>query len=226
MNPGSIKIGKSNAEYSRRKIMQGRSVQERSMQKRSMRKKTILWLAVILGSALTAKSQMLHAQDAASPKSVPPAESAADARPKADQKPIEAYHLDVSINELEDGKKINTRQYAINLNTNDSNEIKIGTRVPVETKEGEFQYLDLGTSILARVEDHKGPIELTVRAEISNFALPEQAQEKHDPHPAIRQLKISGSTLLPLSKPMVIGGADDPNSKRQFQLEVTVTKLR
>jgi hypothetical protein len=27
-------------------------------------------------------------------------------------------------------------------------------------------------------------------------------------------------------KPMVIGSVDDPDSKRTFQLEVTVTKLR
>ena len=38
--------------------------------------------------------------------------------------------------------------------------------------------------------------------------------------------KVSGSTLLPLAKPMVMDSVDDPNSKRQFQLEVTVTKLR
>jgi hypothetical protein len=30
-------------------------------------------------------------------------------------KPVEAYRLDFSINELEDGKKINTRQYSMNL---------------------------------------------------------------------------------------------------------------
>jgi hypothetical protein len=27
-------------------------------------------------------------------------------------------------------------------------------------------------------------------------------------------------------KPMVVGSVDDPNSKREFQLEVTVTKLK
>jgi len=32
---------------------------------------------------------------------------------------------------------------------------------------------------------------------------------------------ISGSTLVTLDKPMLIGVVDDPNSKRQFQLEVT-----
>jgi hypothetical protein len=60
---------------------------------------------------------------------------------------------------------------------------------------------------------------------MSNFAIPEQAQG-HDTHPVIRQLKISGSTLAVLGKPMIIGSVDDPNSKRQFQVEVTVNKLR
>jgi hypothetical protein len=44
--------------------------------------------------------------------------------------------------------------------------------------------------------------------------------------PVIRQIKISGDTLLVVGKPIVIGSADDPNSKRQFQLEVSVTRLR
>jgi len=67
---------------------------------------------------------------------------------------------------------------------------------------------------------------LTVRAELSNFAVPDLNQEKRDLHPIVRQLKIGGTVLLPLAKTIVIGSADDPNSKRQFQLEVTVTKLR
>jgi hypothetical protein len=138
-------------------------------------------------------------------------------------KPVEAYRLDFSIYELEDGKKVNTRQYSLNLNANDANEIKIGTRVPVESKHEEFQYIDIGTSIWSKLQIRNGQLELVVRAEISNFATPDQA---HDSRPAIRQLKISGSTLALLGKPMMIGSVDDPNSKRQFQLEVTVTKLR
>jgi hypothetical protein len=42
----------------------------------------------------------------------------------------------------------------------------------------------------------------------------------------LRQLNINASTLAVLGKPMILGSVDDPNSKRQFQLEVTVTKLR
>jgi hypothetical protein len=141
------------------------------------------------------------------------------------EKILNAYRLDFSVNELEDGKKINTRQYALNLNSDNSNELKIGTRVPIESKPGEFQYLDVGTSIWSNLQERNGAIDLSVRAEISNFALPEQNQGR-DGRPVLRQFKINAGTLAQPGKTMVVGSVDDPNSKRQFQLEVTVTKLR
>ena len=191
-----------------------------------MPKNKVLWSLLILGLILCGATGTSHAQETAPAKDAAQTESATEARQK-EQKPLEAYHLDLAINELEDGKRINSRQYSLNLNSNDSSDnLEIGTKVPVEVKEGEVHYLDVGTSILARIGEHRGQTELTVRAEVSNFSTPEQGQDKHDPHPALRQLKISGSTLLPLGKPMVIGSVDDPNSKRTFQLEVTVTKLK
>jgi hypothetical protein len=154
-------------------------------------------------------------------------ESTPSAKPAAQDNPspVEAYRLDFSVNEMEDGKKINTRQYSMNLNGNDGNDIKIGTRVPVQTSQEQYQYIDVGTSIFGRLQARDGQLRLEVRAEISNFAIPDQAQG-HDSRPLIRQLKINASTIALLGKPMVVGSVDDPNSKRQFQLEVTVTKLR
>lgn len=147
------------------------------------------------------------------------------APPPKTEKVLTAYRLDFSVNELEDGKKLNSRQYSMDLNSDSSNELKIGTRVPLEEKPGQIEYLDVGTSIWSRLEDHSGQIDLMVRAEISNFAIPDQSQG-HDPRPVIRQFKINAGTLATLNKPMVLGSVDDPNSKRQFQLEVTVTKLK
>jgi hypothetical protein len=192
-----------------------------------MSKNTALHSVVILGLILSTGARIGRAQETAASKSSGSAEPVSDAKQKtAEQRPAEAYHLDFAINEFEDGKKINSRQYAMNLDTNDSNDIKIGTRIPVEVKGEEFQYIDVGTSIWAQLRDNRGQTMLVVRAEVSNFAIPEQGLDKPDPHPALRQLKVSGSTLLPLAKPMVMDIVDDPNSKRQFQLEVTVTKLK
>src|SRR5580700_1288852 len=100
-----------------------------------MQKKTALWSALILGSILCGEVGIARAQETSPSKGGAQAEPAADAKPKpAEQKPLEAYRLDFAINEFEDGKKINSRQYAINLSSNDSNEIRIGTRIPVEAK--------------------------------------------------------------------------------------------
>jgi len=160
------------------------------------------------------------------------AEVKAKAEPGAQtNKPATAYRLDFSVNEMEDGKKINTRQYSMNSRPGDGNEIKIGTRVPVEVKQGEFQYLDVGTNIWCRLRDEAdlstlgSNVLLNLRAELSNFALPDQQQAQQF-HPVVRQLKIEASTIATPGKSLVVGVVDDPNSKRQFQLEVTVTKLK
>lgn len=185
-------------------------------------KKTLYPAAILICLMLCAASAV--AQDPpASPKPQPEKASEEKAKPRP---PIEQYHLEFSINELEDGKKTNSRQYSMNLATNESNEIKIGTRVPVEVKEGEIQYIDVGTNIFARIgEDRDQTPELTVRAENSSFAMDSNPGDKHDSRP-IRQLKMGGTVLLPVSKPVIIGSADDPNSRREFQLEVAVTKIR
>jgi 3D (Asp-Asp-Asp) domain-containing protein len=179
----------------------------------TMLKKAIAAGALILILMVAGATQKTLAQDSSPSKATPEA-----------QKAVNAYRLDFSVNEFEDGKKINTRQYSMNLNADDSNEIKIGTRVPVESKQGEFNYLDVGTSIWCRLEERANGLPVSVRAEISNFAMPDQQGQTG--RPVLRQLSIKASTVAQLGKPMVVGSVDDPNSKRQFQLEVTVTRLR
>ena len=170
-------------------------------------------LAAALALAMVAVGPTL-AQESATPKAAPEAE-----------KTQSAYRLDFSVNELEDGKKINTRQYSMNLNADDADEIKIGNRVPVDSGPGTFQYLDVGTNIWCRIGERAEGIPLTVRADVNNLAIPDQASG-HESRPVVRQFKINASTLAQVGKPMVVGSVDDPNSKRQFQLEVTVSKVK
>jgi hypothetical protein len=147
--------------------------------------------------------------------------------------PVQPYRLDFSFNEVADGKNVNTRHYSMDLTANDTNEIKIGTRVPVATGTNspslpgatQFQYLDIGTNIWAQLREHGDELMLTVRSDVSNLDTNSVAGPAGG-NPVIRQIKISGTTLLVTGKPIVIGSMDDPNSKRQFQLEVTATKLR
>ncbi len=145
--------------------------------------------------------------------------------------PVQPYRLDFSFNELADGKVLNTRHYSLNLTAGDSNEIKIGTRVPVVSASSpnstvsQWQYLDVGTNIWSQLREHGDQCVLVVRADVSNLDTSNDSEHVGS-MPIVRQIKISGSTLLVVGKPILIGSTDDPNSKRQFQLEVTVTKLR
>lgn len=154
------------------------------------------------------------------------AQESGKSQPESVERLNTPYRLEYSINELEDGKKINTRQYSMNLNSGDGNSLKVGTRVPVEVKAGEFQYIDVGTNIWSRIRDHDNGVLLEVRAEISNFAIPDQASRGVASMPLLRQLQINASTVALLGKPMIVGSVDDPNSKHQFQMEVTVTRLK
>ena len=190
-----------------------------------MHKASALWTVAILGFMICCGTAAC-AQDATAEKAKAEAKTDAESAAAAERaRPVHAYRLDFSVNELEDGKKINSRQYSLNLNADDANEIKIGTRVPIDAGQGTFQYLDVGTSIWARIGERSDGVALSVRAENSNLAVPTQGQLLAE-RPVIRQLKINASTLALLGKPMIVGSVDDPNSKRQFQLEVTVTNLK
>ena len=188
-----------------------------------MRKTTAAWTIAILGFMIGLGTAG-YTQDAAQAKS----STEARAQPGVDttEKPVHAYRLDFSVNELEDGKKINTRQYSLNLNADDANEIKIGTRVPIESKQGEFQYLDVGTNIWCRIGERSGrhPAERTRRDQ--QFRHSRAAGRPRRPVLYYGNSRSTPALWLCLGKPMVVGSVDDPNSKRQFQLEVTVSKLR
>jgi hypothetical protein len=155
------------------------------------------------------------------------AQEQAAAKKSAEQveKPVNAYRLDFSVNEMEGGKKINTRQYSMNLNANKNNDIRIGTRVPVEMKQGEMEYFNIGTSIRGRVEERENGLLLDVSCGITSLAVQDPPPSRANV-PLLRTLEINGTTVTSVGKPTVIGSVDDPDSKRQYQLEVTATKLK
>ena len=184
-----------------------------------MRKATA-WAVAILGFMICLGA-VGRAQDSA--KAEAEAKASAQAKTEAEaaaaaeraQKPIHAYRLDFSVNEMEDGKKLNTRQYSLNLNADDANEIKIGTRVPVDSGPGQFQYLDVGTNIWCRIGERSDGTALAVRADITNFAIPDQGT--HESRPVIRQLKINAEHFGPAGK------ADGHRQRGRPQLQAPVS---
>ena len=172
--------------------------------------------AILLGLIISAPAPAIAQEAAASArqeeKSVKPPE-----------KPPVTYRLDFAINELDNGKKINTRRYSqIQVEDYQFRDLKIGSRVPVDTGEG-FQYMDIGTNISTRLYPQANELMLDVKAQISNIA--GVGEESKSSRPIVRQVVISGSMTLIPGKPLVIGSVDDPSSTHTFQLELTATKI-
>ena len=203
-------------------------------------RKSIVFL-VVMTIAVWCAVITAHGQDkdGAANESKPEKTVTQDTRQSGDQHAtaVKPYRLEFSLNEIETGKKINTRHYAMNLTGGTADEIKIGTRVPVHTGPPRdagatvagvnYQYLDVGTSIWALLRERGDDLQLEVKSEISNLDTDTGANRDNGwLPPIVRQIKISGTTLLVTGKPIVIGSMDDPNSNREFQLEVTATKLR
>ena len=145
---------------------------------------------------------------------------------------LNLYRLDFSFNEIaEMEERKHSSLTDVNLIAGTPNEIKIGTRVPVSSGSTsnmgpsvQYQYLDVGTSLWSQLREHADELTLAVRAEVSNLDVATGDHGGAMLPPVVRQIKIDGETLLIVGKPFVIGVVDDPNSKRQFQLEVIVTK--
>ncbi len=163
-----------------------------------------------------------YAQDAKE-ESKPQAKEEARPTPSA-PRPITAYRLDIAINELADGKKVNTRRYTMNTTSEGSpQQLQIGTRVPIQSETGKFQYLDVGTRIMEKITSWVSPMTLNLSADISSLASPEEST--HGGGPLLREVRIEGTVPMVTDKPILVGTVDDPNSNREFQLEVTIVKL-
>jgi hypothetical protein len=199
-----------------------------------MRKTAALWLtamavALCFGLKLAQAQQQQEPSDKSATSTTQENKPKPEPMPDQPEKPVHAYRVDFSLNELEDGKKINTRHYSMHVNTGDRNQVKIstGTRVPGEAAatsgvpvEAQSDFVNISTHIYCRVQERGDEVLLAVESVISNVLTAPKVR------PVNRDFDIVGSTVATLGKPIVIGSVDDPTSNHEFQLEVTATKVK
>src|SRR3954463_6239783 len=90
---------------------------------------------------------------------------------------IPTYKMAFSIYELQDGKRINQRDYSLLVEANDrgANTLKIGTKVPIDAGNGGMTYADVGFELrCSAVETVNGKLAVGVDMTVTNFAIPEQ----------------------------------------------------
>lgn len=144
------------------------------------------------------------------------------------ERPKSLYKLNFSISEVEDGKRLNQRDYTMIGKSNDSPHpsIRIYTRVPVFTKDTQMTYIDAGLDISCSLyEAVQARLEVECDVNISNFVVPEQGPENRTGAPIMRTTHASSWAVLAPGKPSLLSTIDDVNSKKRTQIEVTATRM-
>jgi len=187
--------------------------------------KTIAYYWVHLAIALLLAAGLATAQEA--PKAAaPPSE--------AQKKPASAYRLDFVVRELEDGKRINSRNYSLSAKSGERALLRVGSRVPYVTgtnpATAQIQYQDVGINFDSRPEERDGEVLLSTTFESMSVVTPEKpTEERGNPvviAPVFRQVKFEGDALITPGKPTVIATLDDVATNRRYEIEVTVTKMK
>ncbi len=144
--------------------------------------------------------------------------------PKPEKEPARAYRLDYTIEELESGKVVNARTYSLLVDDQrHSGRTKVGSRVPVAIKQDQFQYMDVGLNLDARVFASGEDIMLETNINMTSLAMPEQATSGS---PVVRNMESGGSTIIAAGKSTVVSEVDDVQSKRRYRVSVLVTRLK
>jgi hypothetical protein len=152
--------------------------------------------------------------------------------PAKSTEPAKFYRLDFVVKEVEGGKVLNARAYSM-MTAGDARDIasmRTGTKVPVAIGTGaSFQYIDVGVNIDCRsIKEVQRDLSLYVSAEISS--LPSEPAQPITAAttgmaPAVRQNRWSSWVIVPLKRSTPIFSSDDPASKRQMQVDLTVTPI-
>ena len=170
----------------------------------------ILAIALVGWAAGSARAQDAAPKTAAAPQA------------QAVQRP---FRLDFTLTELEAGKKIDARQYSMVLSPGGGGgKVQIGTRVSAGTKaDGTPEYIDIGTLINGILYMREGALMMNANCDVTSI-VPDAA--KVDGRPVLRTLTIGNSAVVVEGKTVLVGTADDPDSKHEFGLEVTVTEMK
>lgn len=178
----------------------------------------------ILLVVFAAFGSTLSGQQQTSKKEVAPPE-----RSTFKQQAAPAYKLAFAVYELQNGKKINERDYSLLLRAdNNSNTLKIGTKIPFETGQGTYTYLDVGFKMdCSAVETTDNKVDVRLDITVSSFAIPEQNTNRGavGKQPIIRDVTQRVRTVLVPGKPQIVTSVDDVDSTKRMQVELTATKV-
>jgi len=141
------------------------------------------------------------------------------------------YRLEFKINELNDDKKVDSRNYNLVADPRQVSRLHIGSRLLLHSADKDKdkdrdKYVDIGKNIECHVRtENEHAIGLRLTVEVSGVA-EHGAAEAERSDPVVQQSKIETASILELGKPLLVSSFYDPSSKHNVQIEVTATRTR
>jgi hypothetical protein len=143
--------------------------------------------------------------------------------------PKQFYHLGFVVQELENERVINSRNYSVIMSEMEQSSIRAGEKVPSSSTSGantQWEQINVGVNIdCRRLQATASGVSMDIKAEISSV------MDTHGPNsppaslPIIRNNQWESRVVLPVKQPSVLFSSDDPASKRTMQLKLTVTPV-
>jgi hypothetical protein len=141
-----------------------------------------------------------------------------------EQKPVVAYRIEFNVREIEDGKRLNSRNYMMMAEDGDWARVRVGTRVPYQVAEKEFQYQNIGMNIDCRPREREDSLVLAIVVEFSSLA--PRTETAPIFNPVFRSERTEVQSIVTPGKPTLVASMDDVVTNRRYEIEVTATKVK
>ena len=143
--------------------------------------------------------------------------------------PPKSYRLTYTLTETDGNKRSGTQHFSMIVVTGRKTVLKQGSKVPIVTgafnsggsqMHNEFQYLDVGLSIEAHLDDSAHGLQLDTEVQQSSIAEEKSSVGIQDP--IVRQSNLESTSILTQGKPLMLGSMDIAGSARRLDIEVVL----
>jgi hypothetical protein len=180
------------------------------------------WNVLILTTALALT--FLGAQAAAAPQPGKQEQSRQSSSNEAYQS-VTTYRVSYRVNELENGKTMNSRSYVLMAQPGKTMSLRIGSKVPYSPGGNTIQYQDVGVNIDCTIGEQGSSLLVHTILDMSTVA-GRQTVTSGTSNPVFGQLRLQDIAPATIGKPAFVGSLDDMASNRHYEIEVAVTKAK
>lgn len=150
-------------------------------------------------------------------------------KPNAGRPDATYYRISIEVREVDGGRILNSRGYELTTRGGSAGGmIRSSSRVAYDNGMGGLNNAEVGVNIdCTDIRANGSEVGMMVRVDVTNLAnMPEGTTLPQTRVPLVRTFQWKSDVTVPLRKATTIYSSDDPASKRQMQVVVTVLPVK